>query len=55
MRTAVIQIWNVITYRKEKDKLILLDKFAFFLYLVTNCRGPPVTQTDKFELIGGLF
>lgn len=54
MRIVLIQKRILISYYK-KDELILLDKFALFLFLETKCRGPPVAQVCKFELIGGFF
>ena len=52
---------RIIVYKEEliiylnEDKLIFMNKFVFFYILVKKCRGPPITQITKFELIGGFL
>lgn len=46
---------KLILYCKKRDKLIIIGQFVPFLVSAINCRGPPVSQIRKFEMIGGQF
>lgn len=46
---------RLIAYCRKMDKLIFIGQFVHFFTFLNKCRGPPVAQIYKFELIGGYF